>query len=303
MKKVFVLSILILVVTAPLYSYVAKRDLLSGVVLPIKWPTASITWVLNPTQGANVTGARSLSTVMQASFDAWDAVTTANFTFTRGIDAVSASIGNDGINVVKMNLAQADYNTIAGSALGLTLTTYNVATGALVDADIILNPGVSFSTDLTTPSTRIDLQSVATHEIGHLLGLDHSAILSATMFPRIGEGMNAPRVLSTDDIAGVSSIYPTAAFLSKGSISGTVRFTSNALVYGAIVVAVNSNGQPVAHGVSDPFGNYTINGLDAGTYTIYAEPMDTPYEFSDQDVLNRIYPGSTITTAFTTRFR
>jgi hypothetical protein len=66
---------------------------------------------------------------------------------------------------------------------------------------------------------------------------------------------------------------------------------------------VNSDGQPVAHGVSDTKGNYVINGLDPGTYTIYAEPMDSPYFSSDQSVLDKIYPGSTISTLFTTRFR
>src|SRR6185436_21123392 len=123
----------------------------------------------------------------------------------------------------------------------------------------------------------------------------------ATMSPRIGTGVSAPRALSSDDIAGVSSLYPTASYLTKGSISGTVRLTSNASVYGAIVVAVNSNGQPAAHGVSDTRGNYTIYGLDAGNYTIYAEPMDSPFSFDDQGVFGAIFPTSTVSTSFTTR--
>src|SRR6185436_16899864 len=125
----------------------------------------------------------------------------------------------------------------------------------------------------------------------------------ATMSPRIGTGVSAPRALSSDDIAGVSSLYPTASYLTKGSISGTVRLTSNASVYGAIVVAVNANGQPAAHGVSDPSGNYTIYGLDPGAYTLYAEPMDAPFSFDEQGVLDRIFPNSTASTSFTTRFR
>lgn len=305
MRKLWILGVLILCVAAPVHSYITTRDILAGgAVSQIKWTGASIPWVLNPTQGANITGSRSLSAVMQASFDAWDTVTTANITFARGTDAGAGAVNsNDSLNTVKVNLSPTAYLTTAGSALALTLTSYDLVTGTVLDADIIFDPTVNFSTDSTTPASQYDLQTVATHEVGHMLGLDHSTILSATMFPRVGPGVSAPRVLSSDDIAGVSSIYPNASYLTKGSISGTVRLTSNASVYGAIVVAVDSNGQPAAHGLTDPRGYYTIYGLNPGNYTIFAEPMDLPYTFSDQSVFNRIYPGSTVSTGFTTRFR
>jgi hypothetical protein len=304
MRKLWILGVLILAIAAPVHSYITQRDILAGgAVSQIKWPTSNVTWVLDATQGSNVTGARSLSTVMQASFDAWDAVSTANVAFARGADAVSSINAGDNINVVKVNLSPAAYVTAAGSALGLTLTNYSLVTGAILDADIIFDPTISYSTDTVTPGTHYDLQSVATHEIGHMLGLDHSTVLSATMFPRVSAGVSLPRALSSDDIAGVSSIYPTASFLTRGSISGTVRLTSNASVYGAVVVAVDANGQPAAHGVTDPSGHYAIYGLTPGTYTIYAEPMDLPFSPSDQGVLGRIFLGNTISTGFTTRFR
>ena len=143
---------------------------------------------------------------------------------------------------------------------------------------------------------------MATHEIGHLLGLDHSTLVSATMFPTIAKGFNYPRALSSDDIAGISTIYPSASFATKGKISGTVRTTAGAAVYGAIVVAVNSTGTPVAGTITNPSGTYTIEGLDAGAYTVYAEPMDGPFTISNVQTLSRIYLGSTTTSNFTTRY-
>jgi hypothetical protein len=101
----------------------------------------------------------------------------------------------------------------------------------------------------------------------------------------------------------VSTIYPSPAFATKGTIRGTVRNTANAPVYGAIVVAVNANGLPVASGLTDPNGQYTIAGLDAGPYTVYAESMDMPLTIGNVSTLPRIYPGLVVSTNFTTRFR
>ena len=52
-----------------------------------------------------------------------------------------------------------------------------------------------------------DVESVALHEIGHILGLAHSNVTGAVMFPSIGSnGTN--RVLTQDDISGAQNLYP-----------------------------------------------------------------------------------------------
>lgn len=307
MKKLL-LVLLIACAATPSSGYIAMKKRLGDAVLQVKWPGFPVTWVLVPTQGSNITGSRTLSQVANSSFGTWDAVTTATIAFTRGADATSRPYAIDGVNIVKTNMTPSEWAAAAlgiEDALAITGTLPLDLTGEIFDADIAFNPNPPnlFSTDTTTPSTHFDFEAILTHEIGHFLGLDHSAILAATMFPSVGEGVSFPRVLSSDDIAGVSSIYPTTSYLTKGSISGTVRLTSNASVFGAIVVAVNSNGQPAAHGVSDTKGNFTIYGLDPGNYTIYAEPMDAPFSFDNQAVLQEIFPGSTPLTSFTTRFR
>lgn len=62
-----------------------------------------------------------------------------------------------------------------------------------------------------TNITGTDLQGVACHEYGHALGLGHSNVSGATMYPSIsGSGVNA-RSIAADDIAGVQHIYGTVA--------------------------------------------------------------------------------------------
>ncbi len=93
-------------------------------------------------------------------------------------------------------------------AIALATTTYDTESGRIVDADIELN-GVYFSFSTSdTPLVRTDIQNTLTHELGHLLGLDHSALLDATMYANADEGELEKRDLHPDDIAGLCYIYP-----------------------------------------------------------------------------------------------
>ncbi|MFS8029528.1 putative matrilysin [Helianthus anomalus] len=54
--------------------------------------------------------------------------------------------------------------------------------------------------------TAMDLESVAVHEIGHLLGLGHSSVENAIMFPTIASGMRKIE-LDRDDVEGIQELY------------------------------------------------------------------------------------------------
>lgn len=51
----------------------------------------------------------------------------------------------------------------------------------------------------------LDVESVALHEIGHLLGLGHSSVREAIMFPSISSGET--KGLHADDIQGITALY------------------------------------------------------------------------------------------------
>lgn len=50
-----------------------------------------------------------------------------------------------------------------------------------------------------------DIQSIALHEFGHTLGLDHSNIPSAIMFPELTLGER--KGINEDDIQGIKALY------------------------------------------------------------------------------------------------
>jgi hypothetical protein len=312
--------LLIVVTGAPVWAYVTSRmTSANGTAVQQRWAPGffPIQWQMNPTRGANITGTPEQADIFRQSFASWQALSTASIAFAEGAPtAATTKPGYDAVNLVSTFLTQAEFDALGANALAVTVVSSAAEggfvdqfnrpvdfAGQILDADIVFNPSILFSTNSVTPADRIDLQSVATHEIGHLLGLDHTTLLSSVMFPTVIVGANFPRTLSTDDMAGVSTLYPSGQFGSKGTITGTVRTTSNAAVYGAIVTAVNGSGQPVASAITDATGKYTIAGLDSGPYTIYAEPMDGPIVKANIKSLDVLNPGLAAFQNFTTRFR
>ncbi|XP_031493339.1 metalloendoproteinase 2-MMP-like [Nymphaea colorata] len=55
-----------------------------------------------------------------------------------------------------------------------------------------------------------DVQSVAVHEIGHLLGLGHSTVPEAIMYPTL-DSQTRKVELHGDDIAGINAMYPRSS--------------------------------------------------------------------------------------------
>lgn len=68
-------------------------------------------------------------------------------------------------------------------------------------------------------SSGFDLQSVATHEYGHAIGLGHSGTGAATMTPAVAPGTSGARSIHADDIAGLQCIYGVATIGVKPVIT------------------------------------------------------------------------------------
>lgn len=105
--------------------------------------------------------------------------------------------------------------------LALTTTTFNSATGEIFHADIELNGSSFVFTTVDSPAcdkeapvprpancAAIDVQNTLTHEVGHLLGLDHSLDPEATMYRTAALGEIKKRDIAGDDVDGLCFIYP-----------------------------------------------------------------------------------------------
>ena len=114
------------------------------------------------------------------------------------------------------------------------------------------------------------------HEFGHTLGLQHT-FTSATMSTAITRATTRGAPLATDDISGISLLYPAGGYAaSTGSITGQVfNAVSGVGVNLASVVALSTSGVSVS-GMTRPDGTYEIDGIPPGQYYLYVHPLPPP---------------------------
>jgi hypothetical protein len=98
----------------------------------------------------------------------------------------------------------------ADDALGLTRVRFDLTEvpGELWDADIEVN-AVSEPLSVGEPREgHVDLDSLLTHEAGHVLGLGHSLDIEASMIAGYVTGSDSLSTLGRDDVKGVCAMYP-----------------------------------------------------------------------------------------------
>jgi Matrixin len=248
----------------------------------IAWPATSFPVPYAIDRSVLQTFGASAQQDVENAFTDWTKVADSriSFRFQGVVDNVPA--GTDGRNVVTM----ADNMFGPNSFLARTTYSWDSA-GNLYESDIQL--------DASTVG-KYSVEQLVEHEVGHFLGLDHSAVASAVMFPFVPE--NGTPGMDSDDRLAISSVYPAMEpSLMGGILRGTVT-NDRGGVFAAQVVAVDGNGQPVATGLTSADGTFELKGLPTGSYRVYAEPLDGPVSPSN---LAGIYAGAT-NCSFRTQF-
>lgn len=96
------------------------------------------------------------------------------------------------------------------SIMALTSVTYRNSSGQIYDADMEINTYL-YEFGVVSPRNErdvIDLQNTITHELGHVAGLDHSDVSTATMYPYSTGGVTYMQTLDADDLEAIGTIYP-----------------------------------------------------------------------------------------------
>lgn len=271
--------------TVPTSAYLKFGYTLGTRSLVLKWPDgAPVSYVVGSLGTATVSAPEFRDAVAR-SFATWESVATAAVRFANAGVTDRPLADNDGVT----HLAFASRPEL-DRTLGATSYTIDVASGTLLEADVFFNAAFPWSVAATGQAGRYDLESIATHEIGHLVGLGHSALgeteqvgsgrrvlsAGAVMFPiAFAAGNVDGRRLQPDDIAGISDIYPDGNFRqATGSISG--RIVKGGLgVFGAHVVAMHLRTGALVGGFTlDESGAFVLAGVEPGPVVLRVEPLD-----------------------------
>ncbi|MEJ7732763.1 MAG: PilZ domain-containing protein [Polyangiaceae bacterium] len=206
---------------------------------PVRWAEPEIEVSVDPSVIAAHPGAPA---AVAAAFRAWGVVADTEIpslvTRPAQADDVGFRAGADG-NHSTVRFA-AEGSPLAGGALAVTVLTFD-DNGRIVDADVIINGGVSRAFDVVDDgyagaqpagkgggTSAYDLQNVLTHEVGHFLGLgEEEHDTQATMFLTSARGETQKRDLAGDDETGLRELYVPgsldAAAQSGGCAVGTAK--------------------------------------------------------------------------------
>ncbi len=98
-----------------------------------------------------------------------------------------------------------------GSCLAATFTGYysrrTDGTYRITDADIVTNRAHAWASAGESCSGEFYIEGVMVHEVGHLLGLGHTSVGGATMYPSVSSCNNGPATTESDDEAAIRDLY------------------------------------------------------------------------------------------------
>ncbi len=245
----------------------------------IYWGSNVVTYTIN-SAGSDDIPDKSEEAAIRLAFQAWSNVPEASIQFQEDPSGANSSdiSGPSHLVLFDENNSTGLFTSNSG-IVAITPITFEPSTGQILDADIVFN-GRDHQFSVDGKAGTFDVQAIATHEIGHFLGLDHSAIRSATMFPFTQKNEYFPRSLSDDDKAGVANIYPAGQ--DPFPVNGEVRNKQGTGMRGAHVVAVDAaTGKVLTSAVTDDKGFFKLTGLTVRGIFIYAEPLDGPVTKSE----------------------
>ena len=257
----------------------------------IRWRNSTIEVAFSTSlqfPGPNIKPGSDVVGAARRALSRWSRVAKIKFVETSSTArSISPGDNGDGVNLITVADTAENRSIFSGGSMtGKTRIFYDNPTGSIMEADVVINPYPTsedgtpsqFSTD-GTPGT-YDLESTFTHELGHLLGLDHSSVIGSTMHAR--QALNGTyklnafteRTLSESDRAAVSSIYGGED--ERGEIQGKLVKNSPGTdatpLVGALVWVENSvTGRVIASTVTSSGGNYKIESIPAGTYRVVTE--------------------------------
>ena len=242
-----------------------------------RWPTDAATYFVNPAN-ADVTPSAALAAV-QVAASAWSLQSLADIQLQYVGPTDGTTVQNNSKNEVFFSPESS------GNAIAVCYTWWN-GSNQIVDSDIkFYDGGFTFVTGTTGCSGGMFVEDVGTHEFGHFIGLGHSTVSGATMYPSIGYCSQEGRSLHADDIAGVESIYPAGTGTAPAAphtlgVQPSATLPTSSLVLTWTDAASTETGFRVERSTNgSTFAQVGSTGVDVATFTDTGLSASTLYYY------------------------
>ncbi|MEM7826797.1 MAG: matrixin family metalloprotease [Candidatus Aenigmatarchaeota archaeon] len=179
----------------------------------VKWKTLPVNYVINPTNPQSLSESFVCSAVI-TSAETWDANTSKELFQNYDICPINYE-ATYGVRDYQNAITFGDYPT--EGVIAVTTVWYNPATKAIVEFDMMFDTDWRWGDADTTPTTDpedptavMDLQNIATHELGHGIGLADvydSACSAITMYGYSDYEETQKRTLEQPDVTGLQTLY------------------------------------------------------------------------------------------------
>ncbi|MDJ0765413.1 MAG: matrixin family metalloprotease [Myxococcota bacterium] len=202
-----VITVLVVVASYNAHGY-ALRTTAAGT--PVRWHQGTVEITLDPSL-AMLGNPTDVKRAIIAAFEMWSEQSSVPVAF-QFTQKQCSRIGYDNEgkneNCVAAIWKGEEWDEIDEGAAGAsTILSFKSGDGEIMDADIAINAADWEWRVDGCEKTALDLTAVVAHEIGHLLGLEHTTEPEAIMYPTTHLGICDSPELHADDIAGVDDLY------------------------------------------------------------------------------------------------
>ncbi|MEC9072492.1 MAG: matrixin family metalloprotease, partial [Myxococcota bacterium] len=188
--------------------------------VPLHWLDDEVSLVLDPDVPESV--AEDLAQTFEQAIKPWNDLSCVSTSLViEGVESCPGEIVDDGVNCVVW-VDKPELWRWPSHLVGITLVHFEGDTGRIIDTDMEFNGAfTTWSTGTECTDEHHDLWATVTHEVGHLLGLDHSNRPQATMNAVTFPGDCKKRTLHEDDEETVCGLYAGIPYVTDGGSSAT----------------------------------------------------------------------------------
>jgi len=175
-----------------------------------KWKVTPEPWFVNPANARDVLSDNFVLTKLSNSIQKWEAASSTDIlgsgTITTDILVADTALPIDNVNEVYF----ANIDSPGAIAVTIVWGIFNgpPSQRELVEWDQVYDD-VDFNWSSSGETGKTDFENIATHELGHSVGMDHppDSCTEETMFASALPGETKKRDLNAGDIAGIDGLY------------------------------------------------------------------------------------------------